>query len=76
MSKIRSKVALVFVAGAMAVSMGALGAQAKPGKGKHGPCEHGKHKGNKHCQVVSPAPSSSATPTEVPTPAPTETATS
>jgi len=74
MNKLRSKVALVFVAGALSLSVGALGAQAKPGKGKHGPCEHGKHRGNKHCKVVSPSPSSSATTTEAPTPVPTETA--
>ncbi|HEY7875779.1 MAG TPA: hypothetical protein VIG64_11730 [Actinomycetota bacterium] len=76
MDKVRSKVALVFVAGALVASMGALGAEAKPGKGKHGPCEHGRHKGNKHCKVASPVPSSSASSTEAPTPVPSATATS
>lgn len=75
MNKLRSKVALVLVAGALSVSTGALGAHAKPGKGKHGPCEHGKHKGNKHCKVISPTPSSSASSTEAPVPVPTATAT-
>lgn len=74
MNKLRSKVALALVAGALGLSVGALGAQAKPGKGKHGPCERGKHRGNKHCKVVSPSPSSSATTTEAPSPVPTETA--
>ena len=74
MNKFRSKVALVFVAGALSLSVGALGAQAKPGKGKHGPCERGKHRGNKHCKVVSPSPSTSASTTEAPAPVPTETA--
>jgi hypothetical protein len=63
MNKVRSKVAVVFVAGALAASMGAVTAEAKPGKGKHCPCERGKHKGNKHCKVPSPTPSSSATTT-------------
>ena len=73
MNKLRSKIALALVAGALGLSVGALGAQAKPGKGKHGPCERGKHRGNKHCRVVSPSPSSSVT-TEAPSPVPTETA--
>jgi hypothetical protein len=73
MSRFRSKIALGLVAGALSLTMGALGAQAKPGKGKHGPCERGKHRGNKHCKVVSPSPSSPAT-TEAPSPVPTETA--
>jgi hypothetical protein len=74
MSKFRSKAALAIVACALSITVGALGAHAKPGKGKHGPCERGKHRGNKHCKVVSPSPSSSATTTEAPSPVPTETA--
>ncbi|MEA2476475.1 MAG: hypothetical protein QOF16_793 [Actinomycetota bacterium] len=68
---LRNKVALTVVALAATATIGGLGAaSANPGHGKHGPCEHGRHRHNPHCVTTSPTATPTATSTEGSTPSP------
>jgi hypothetical protein len=79
MERLRARTAAITVSIFAAAALAGLGvANATPGHGRHGPCEHGRHVGNPHCRSVapssSPSPSASSSDTSSPTPDATPTA--